>query len=207
MFKEQNDNIQEEYGIKNNYNKNDYFHFKEGKNRVRILSGGTPIAIHRVKNQSIVCFGIKNGCPFHSESDPKASLKNVVYLLNKSNVVDGNIVEEIQIAEFPYKVTSAIDNLQRDEIWGFTELPMPYDIIINATNAGTKEVDYQTTPVPKDKSVELSQDILNELSKKISIADYVKLRKDKARAKVLGEKSDTTKGEDITELDDLDLEL
>ena len=47
-----------------------------------------------------------------------------------------------------------IEKLQRDADYAFDEVPMPYDITINAKGAGTKDVEY--TVIPARHSVQLS---------------------------------------------------
>lgn len=49
----------------------------------------------------------------------------------------------------PNSIHKFIEALQSDPDWTFDEVPMPFDITLNAKGAGTKEVEYGVTPSPK----------------------------------------------------------
>jgi hypothetical protein len=194
MFGEKLNEAQEEYGTAGGSN---FFKFKEGKNRLRVLSDSAVIANHWINGKSRVCFGIKNGCPFHGEGalknangEPmKPGAKSVIYVLNKS--VEPAV---IQLAELPFAVTKALDNLQEDEEWGFTTLPMDYDVVVTATGAGTMSVEYQTTPSPKDRGP-LPAEVLTKLATLTPVAEIVKTRKEKAKAEYTGAPTGSASGD------------
>lgn len=171
MFTEKFDKAQEEAGVAPT---SKYFKFKEGKNRFRVLAGGEVVAYHRLNGKQVACYGIRDGCPHHKTGSDKASMKTVVYVLNKTNPV-----HQIQIAEFPWGVAKAIDSLRESDGWEFEELPMPYDIIVTAKNAGTLEVDYQVAPHP-DKSP-VPDEELAKLAKMKPIAEVNQDKKDFAK--------------------------
>lgn len=46
----------------------------------------------------------------------------------------------------PHSIYKQIEALQMDDEYKFTTVPMPYDLILNAKGAGTKEVEYTIIP-------------------------------------------------------------
>ena len=78
---------------------------------------------------------------------------------------------KIKLYFMPFTILKAIESLQLSEDYSFEEVPMPYDITINAKNAGTKEVDYQVVPARANTS--LSQEVLDELEGKASIKEVI----------------------------------
>jgi len=98
--------------------KGDYLKLQEGPNRVRLTSE----------------------CLEHpGEYQGKATFKWLCYVLDRK---DGKI-KPFFMAHTIYKL---IEALQQDADYAFDEVPMPYDITINAKGAGTKEVDYSVLP-------------------------------------------------------------
>jgi hypothetical protein len=53
----------------------------------------------------------------------------------------------------PVAIANAIGGFQADPEYAFDEMPMPYDININAQNAGTKEVVYNVIPARNNTSL------------------------------------------------------
>ncbi len=72
----------------------------------------------------------------------------------------------------PYTVYKAIASLEEDPFYKFEGMPMPYDVNVKATKAGTKEVEYNVQASPT--KTEITPDELAAAKEKGSIADYVK---------------------------------
>lgn len=100
----------------------DYYKFKEGDNRLRLMS---------------VCL------PHEGSYKGKRNFKWLCYVLDRR---DG----KIKVHFMPHKVYKAIEALQENPDYTFTEVPMPYDITIAAKGAGTKEVEYSVIPARKE---------------------------------------------------------
>lgn len=98
--------------------KGEYLKLQEGANKVRLMSE----------------------CLEHpGEYNGKPTFKWLCYVLDRK---DGKI-KPFFMAHTIYKL---IEALQQDPDYTFAEVPMPYDITINAKGAGTKEVDYSVLP-------------------------------------------------------------
>lgn len=130
------------------------FKFKEGSNKLRIVSESIPL---------------------RGEYAGNPTLKFVTRIIDR---VDG----QVKIAFFPYTVIKMLKGLQENIEYAFTEIPMPYDIDINAKNAGKKEVDY--TIVPSRNNIELTAEEVVLVEKEKPLEDIV----EKLKAKVELEK-------------------
>lgn len=98
--------------------KGEYLKLQEGANRVRLMSE----------------------CLEHpGEFNGKPTFKWLCYVLDRK---DGRIKPFFM----PHTIYKLIEALQQDPDYAFEEVPMPYDITINAKGAGTKEVDYSVLP-------------------------------------------------------------
>ena len=149
---------EKDYGL--NSGDGDWFKFVEGVNRLRILSTPSPYASHFKKG---ACLG-KEICPEcianNSEPDEKKHSKpSVKFLCHVFDYADN----KIKLAQLPYSIIKALEMYQNDPDYSFDTIPMPYDIKINANNAGTKEVEYNVLAVPKREPI--SNEILEKLSK------------------------------------------
>ena len=145
--------------------KGNYFKVAEGKNRVRVLSPLFPYASHFKVG---ACVG-KEDCPnckemikvkqkdgSEIERPNEPSIKFVCHVLNTKN-------DTIELAQFPLKIFLALRDLQNDPEWSFNELPMPYDITINAEGAGKTDVKYNIVASPARTPV--APEILAKLAK------------------------------------------
>ena len=120
-----------------------YLKVKEGANKVRLLSETLAHQSYYKGNR-----GVKFVCWVLDYVDNKVKL----YFM-------------------PFTILKAIESLQLSEDYGFAEVPMPYDVTINAKNAGTKEVDYQV--VPARNNTPISQEVLADFAKKASLMEVV----------------------------------
>lgn len=119
----------------------DTFKFKEGANRFRLVSECLP---HR---------GSYKGTP---------NFKWLCYVIDRA---DG----AVKIFFMPHTIYKSIAELQKSDDYGFDEVPMPYDLTVNAVRAGTKEVEY--TVVPARKNTELTLDEQVKVGSKKPLAE------------------------------------
>ncbi len=107
------------------FNKSNFFKFKEGESKIRILSEGAVLAQHFFevggKFSAAVCYGEMKGCPHHNDTDKKPSIKYSCYILDRSD-------NQIKLADLPYSIIKSVGDLQQDADWAFDTFPMPYDI-------------------------------------------------------------------------------
>lgn len=102
------------------------FKVQEGDNVIRILSPCLP-------HQST--YTDKAG-------KTTTTFKFVAWILDRKDNL-------IKLYFMPMKIMNAIGDLQASRYYGFDEVPMPYDIVIKAKNAGKLEVEYSVLPVPE----------------------------------------------------------
>lgn len=102
-----------------------YFKFLEGANQFRII---TEPEVYYNDFKKGICY---EDCGF------KGSPKYMCYILDRA---DGGI----KLANLPFTIAEELGTLERDEDYTFEGFPMPYDLKVEAKNAGTKEVDYKT---------------------------------------------------------------
>lgn len=148
--------------VENMAPKGDYFDVQEGDNRVQLLSHCAPLALKWTGSKYEPA----------EEGDTNVSIKGVCWVLQ-----DG----VIKSAKLPYTVVKAIRELMQDEDYAFSEFPMPRVINVKAKNAGSKEVEYQVVPAPKE--TEVSSEILEQLAAKPSPEEMVEKLKGKKEDK------------------------
>jgi hypothetical protein len=103
----------------------DYVKLKEGGNRLRLMTHCLPHA------------GVYKGTK---------TFKWLCYVVDRT---DGKVKPFFM----PHAIYKQIEALQMSEDYAFSEVPMPYDLTINAKNAGTKEVEYTLMPARKETPV------------------------------------------------------
>lgn len=111
----------------------DTFKAVEGGNRIRLLEQPLPHP------------GFYKGTP------------NFKWFTRVLDRTDGHI----KIYFMPNVIFKLIRDLQESDDYGFDDVPLPYDITINAIHAGTKEVEYSV--VPARKNTPLTGDELNAI--------------------------------------------
>lgn len=137
-----------------------YFNINEGDNRIQLLTHCAPLAQ--------VWDNVQKKYRVAVEGDKNPSIKGVCWVLQDS---------VIKSAKLPYSVVKQIRALQSDPDWAFDSFPMPRMINIKAKGAGTKEVEYSVIPSPKESNV--SQEILDELSQKLTPEEIIEKIKGK----------------------------
>lgn len=159
-----------------------YFQFEnKGVYKMRILVQPKVIATHFFGkgNPSVVCVGIDEGCVHHKEGDKKPSIKLATYIIDRS---DG----KIKMAELPLSVSYAINDLQQDEDFAFSDFPMPYDVKITYDpDNDDPKAKYRMQPGTKrEQPTDEEIASLDEKMKKQTPEQYVE--KKKARQKEKG---------------------
>lgn len=119
----------------------DYFKFKEGDNRFRLVSECLPHP------------GSYNGKP---------NFKWFCYVIDRA---DG----QIKTFFMPHTIYKQIAELQKSEEYAFFDIPVPYDISVKAKAAGTKEVEYTLVPARKNTPLTAAEEA--ELRKKKPLAE------------------------------------
>ena len=141
--------------------KGQFYRLKEGKNRVRVLTPLFPYASHFKVG---ACVG-KADCPEckkvvkDKDGKDKENLPSIKFVCHVLDMSDN----QIKLAQFPLSIFLALRDLQNDPEWSFNELPMPYDITINAEGAGQPTVKYGVVASPKREPV--SKEVEVKLSK------------------------------------------
>lgn len=186
------DSIKEEtkkYGAGGN---NDYFQFEEGVNKIRILTQPKVIAYHFFgKGQKpVVCTGIDEGCSYHKETDEKARIRLVTYVIDRK---DG----KIKLAELPLSISYSINDLQEDADFAFEEFPMPYDVkITHDPKNDDPKAKYRLVASPKQEPVTADEEEgLNKALEKMTPEQYVDTRKNKQVAQGNPVEEDSSKME------------
>jgi hypothetical protein len=103
----------------------DYFKIKEGANRFRLMS------------ECLAHPGTFNG---------RNNFKWLCYVLDRT---DGKVKPMFM----PHTIYKVIVGLQQNPDYEFFDVPLPYDLTINAAGAGTKEVKYTVLPARKNTDV------------------------------------------------------
>lgn len=132
--------------------KGEYFKPKDGPNKIRILS---------------------HLDPYQSEFKGKVNFKFVCWILDRQDGV-------VKPYFMPVTIANAIGAFQDDPEYAFDDMPMPYDININAKGAGTIDVEYQVTA--GRSNTPLTDAEKKALDERMSIGEFVtKLREKNAQ--------------------------
>jgi hypothetical protein len=129
----------------------DYFKYREGKNVFRLLSDCLPHP------------GLYKG---------RRTFKWLCYVLDRD-------AGDVKVHFMPHTVYKAIEALQQTDDYAFDEVPMPYDLTVNAKNAGTKEVEYSVIPARVSKPLTAAEETM--LATKKPLDELQAALKDKAR--------------------------
>lgn len=135
-----------------------WFKFREGKNSIRVLTEPEPFFEDFKRG---ICY---TGCGY------SGSAKTLAYVLD-------NLDGKVKLMRIPYTISQLIASWQISEDWSFENFPMPYDIVIEAKGAGTKEVEY--SPTPRPKRTEVSNDVIEQVLKQGTCAEVIAKLKEK----------------------------
>lgn len=172
----------------------DRFEFKEGENRMRILTFPEVLATHFVGGRggtAHTCVGIEDGCKFHGVEDKAPSLKLVSYIIDR---VDG----KVKLAELPLSVRYSLKDLQEDSDFEFVDFPMPYDVKIkhDPQNSDPK-AKYRLMGSPnKADLTQEEEEGLAEAMGKLTPEQYVEKKKAKERGNLETTQSTPAESED-----------
>lgn len=119
----------------------DTFKYKEGDNRIRLMSE---------------CL------PHPGEYQGRSNFKWLCYVLDR---LDG----KVKVHFMPHTVYKQIEALQVNPDYTFEEVPMPYDLMVRAVKAGTKDVEYAV--IPARKETPLTKDELQSLAEQKPLAE------------------------------------
>lgn len=147
---------------------NKFFKPKEGANKLRILT--TPVSYYNFFDYSTK----RNYTDY--EYFEKSSNRFMVYV---QDLAEEKPEDQIKIYEMPTTVAKQIQALAKDEDYAFVDFPMPYNIKLSATNAGTKEVSYTITPSPK--LTEVPEEVKEILAKKKTCEEIVKAKVERTK--------------------------
>lgn len=134
-----------------NLGKGQYFKPKEGDNKFRLVSA---------------CL------PHDGEYQGKATFKWLCQILDRT---DGQVKPYFM----PHKVYEQIRDLQLDEEYKFTTVPMPYDLNLKTTEAGKMTVTY--TIIPARQSTPLTTEEQNLITSAPSIKELQQKVREKAQ--------------------------
>ena len=158
---------------------NDFFQFREsGQFRFRILTKPKAMGTHFFGKGSkpAICYGIAEGCPFHTGDTDDATVKFNCYVLDRA---DG----KIKIGELPYSVYGRVADFQENpELeWNGGEFPMPFDLITtydkeNKDNRQKYKTEFSIKRTPLSQEEETA---LKMKTDALTIEDYVEKRKNK----------------------------
>lgn len=137
----------------------DWFKFSEGDNRFRIL---TEPEVFFEKFKVGICY---TDCGY------QGTPKSLVWILDRKD-------NKLKLAKLPYMIAETIAKYETDEDFSFSGFPMPYDIKVNAKNAGTKEVTYTVLPSPVK---ELDGFVAIELAKQKTPKEIIERMKEKKK--------------------------
>jgi len=186
MFLDDIQNEAKQYGGGSN---SDFFQFKKGVNKMRILAQPKVLATHFFGkgHPAVVCVGMDEGCKHHEEGADKPSIKLATYILDRE---DG----KVKIAELPLSISYSINDLQQDEDFAFEEFPMPYDVkVTHDPDNPDPKAKYRVVGSPKREKLSESEDADYEAQmSKMTPEDYVEKRKEKQKNKVPVDIRDTS---------------
>jgi len=162
-----------------------FFKVKEGDNKMRVLAEPT-LFVSRFKFG--VCYTDCGYCSKEAlEKDKDAKTGKPANLTYKFLTwIYDYADKEIKLYSMPFSISQQIVDLKKDQTNGydFDKFPMPYDITIQATGAGTKEVKY--TIKPARENTEVPAEVLEALEKEATPEQVINSMKDKAKNKAEG---------------------
>ncbi len=120
-----------------------WFKFLEGDNQFRILI--EPEVLYE-KYKVGICY---TDCGY------TGTPKYLTWILDKAD-------NKVKLFKLPFTIFQQIAGYQEDADYAFTEFPMPYDLKITATGAGTKEVGYVMLPKPVKELTDEEKGIVAE---------------------------------------------
>ena len=132
----------------------DYLKHQEGPNRLRLMSACIP----------------------HADTfKGERNFKWLCYVVDRRDA-------KLKAYFMPHTVYKQIEALQSSEDYHFEDVPMPYDLTINAVGAGTKEVKYTVIPAKRETPITaLENQALAEAKSLTELQQALKDKKGKER--------------------------
>lgn len=149
----------------------DYLKLKEGANRFRLMTE---------------CL------PHEGEYKGTRNFKWLCYVLDRTDA-------KVKPFFMPHTIYKVIVGLQQNPDYEFSDVPLPYDLTVNAQGAGTKEVKY--TVLPARKNTDVTDDEMELLAAMKPLADMQKALQEK-NAKAKTSTAATSHDEDERHYDD-----
>lgn len=144
-------------------NKSNIFKPKEGANRIRLLSP---------------CI------PYKSVFKGQVTVRFLCWILDRADGV-------IKLYFMPQTILDMVGGLQMSDDFSFEDVPMPYDITINAIGAGNKEVKYSV--VGARQNAPLTAEELTAYEAKDSLETVIEnLRKEQSNEPVIQQEAPQT---------------
>jgi len=131
------------------FGKGEYFKAQDGDNWIRVLS---PFEGYQSLYQG------------------KPTFKFVAWIIDRKD-------SKIKPYFMPMTVVNAIAALQESPKYKFEDMPMPYDINVNAKGAGSKEVIYNVLPDRTD--TDLTTEETNAYAAKMTIGEFIQKLKER----------------------------
>lgn len=153
-----NDKIEEANKSEHASSGTGFLKMKEGANQFRILTDPEIMFENYGKG---ICY---HQCGF------EGTTKYLARVLDRS---DG----KIKFYKIPFGIFKQIATWELDDELEFKGFPMPYDVKVNAKNAGSKEVEY--TVMPSQKRVGIDQEILNFLTNQKPVKEVIAAMQEK----------------------------
>lgn len=184
-----------EYGFDANQNNSSWLKITEGDNKIRVLTPLIVLAQHYNKSgYTGICLGKDLKCPGCAEDDRRVAHNNSLPAKSKDKLQStrnikwlGWVIDykdlEVKLAKLPHKVAQQLQALQNNPEYAFAEAPMPYDITINAKDAGKTTVAYLVSAARQNTPV--AEEFMKKLERQSSVDDIKEKMKAK-KAKELG---------------------
>ncbi len=174
------DTIQKEAASRSEYT-SDFYKIQEGANNMRIMTDF-------VKVETITKPGGKYGGVLTETNKPnitkdpkttdKTRLQGWAWAIIRGKT---RAEDEFKVVQFGNKILTQLVALRSNPDYGFETMPMPYDININAKNAGDITVEY--TVMGARQNTEVTADEMEAMNKKKSVQAIVQAMTDKQDGK------------------------
>lgn len=135
-----------------------WYKITEGSNKLRIISAPE---IFFEKFGRGICY---HECGF------EGSAKYLAHVLDYKD-------NQVKLMKIPYSIMETIVGYMTNDEYAFSAFPMPYDITIQAKNAGKKEVEYVLVPSRNNSTV--PESAMHEYRKQKSVTEIIERMKEK----------------------------
>lgn len=152
----------------------DFYKLKEGANRMRILTQFEKVeTIYRGNKYAGIVSDFNQ-----PKEDDKVTWRAWAWAIIRGQKPED---DELKIVQLSRAALNQIAALKVDPEYAFEGYPIPYDLTLNAKNAGTKDVEYSV--VPARANTEVTEAEMAALNKEKSIPDIIAKMVDKQAGK------------------------